>query len=146
MIRSLFVTSALLIGVSAVVAQEDPISSRKALMKSVGAATSNRRSNIVPRGRSNRRPVRQHDLTAHQRKTIGNVIACRLSGFARVSAPRPADGTKFNSETDDAGPLVRLPGEPERETKARRLQEGIPLDAATWQEIAAAAEQAGVRI
>ena len=50
------------------------------------------------------------------------------------------------SETDDAGPLVRLPGEPERETKARRLQEGIPLDAATWQEIAAAAEQAGVRI
>ena len=39
MIRSLLVTSALLVGVSAVVAQEDPISSRKALMKSVGAAT-----------------------------------------------------------------------------------------------------------
>ena len=39
MIRSLLVTSALLIGVSAVVAQEDAISSRKALMKSVGAAT-----------------------------------------------------------------------------------------------------------
>ncbi len=41
MIRSLLVTSALLVGVSAVVAQEDPISSRKALMKSVGAATAN---------------------------------------------------------------------------------------------------------
>ena len=39
MIRSLLVTSALLVGVSAVVAQGDPISSRKALMKSVGAAT-----------------------------------------------------------------------------------------------------------
>jgi uncharacterized oxidoreductase len=50
------------------------------------------------------------------------------------------------SETDDAGPLVRLPGEPERETKARRLQDGIPVDAATWHEITAAAEQAGVRI
>lgn len=50
------------------------------------------------------------------------------------------------SEMNNAGPLVRLPGEPERETKARRLREGIPLDAATWQEIVAAAEQAGVRI
>lgn len=39
MIRSLLMTSAVLIGISAVVAQEDPIASRKSLMKSVGAAT-----------------------------------------------------------------------------------------------------------
>lgn len=34
---------------------------------------------------------------------------------------------------------VRIAGEPERETKARRDREGIPVDATTWDEIRAAA-------
>jgi uncharacterized oxidoreductase len=34
---------------------------------------------------------------------------------------------------------VRIAGEPERETKAKRAKEGIPVDDATWEEIIAAA-------
>jgi uncharacterized oxidoreductase len=34
---------------------------------------------------------------------------------------------------------VRIAGEPERETRAQRLKEGIPVDEETWKEILAAA-------
>jgi uncharacterized oxidoreductase len=36
---------------------------------------------------------------------------------------------------------VRIAGEPERETRAKRLAEGIPVDDTTWEEILAAAEK-----
>jgi uncharacterized oxidoreductase len=36
---------------------------------------------------------------------------------------------------------VRLAGEPEREWRAKRNAEGIPVDANTWNEILAAAER-----
>jgi uncharacterized oxidoreductase len=36
---------------------------------------------------------------------------------------------------------VRIAGEPERETKAKRLAEGIPVDEITWEEILAAGEK-----
>ncbi len=39
---------------------------------------------------------------------------------------------------------VRLPGEPERESRAKRLQQGIPIDASSWQSILNAAAEAGV--
>ena len=39
---------------------------------------------------------------------------------------------------------VRIPGEPERESRARRLAEGIPVDAATWRDIVAAGSRVGV--
>lgn len=39
---------------------------------------------------------------------------------------------------------VRIAGEPERESRTRRLVEGIPVDAKTWEEILAAGEEAGV--
>lgn len=39
---------------------------------------------------------------------------------------------------------VRIAGEPERETRARRGREGIPIDETTWQEIRAAGERLGV--
>ena len=39
---------------------------------------------------------------------------------------------------------VRLAGEPERESRARRLKEGVPVDATTWQQILSAAQQLGV--
>ncbi len=39
---------------------------------------------------------------------------------------------------------VRTPGEPERETKARRLVEGIPVDSVTWGEIVGAGAKVGI--
>jgi uncharacterized oxidoreductase len=39
---------------------------------------------------------------------------------------------------------VRIAGEPERESRARRLAEGIPVDATTWEEILIAGEKVGV--
>jgi uncharacterized oxidoreductase len=39
---------------------------------------------------------------------------------------------------------VRIAGDPERETRARREREGIPVDANTWQEIHAAGAKVGV--
>ena len=38
---------------------------------------------------------------------------------------------------------VRVAGEPERETRARRLAEGIPVDSTTWTELLAASELLG---
>jgi hydroxycarboxylate dehydrogenase B len=39
---------------------------------------------------------------------------------------------------------VRVAGEPEREARARRLADGVPVDAATWREIVTAAGRLGV--
>ena len=39
---------------------------------------------------------------------------------------------------------VRLAGEPERESRARRLREGVPVDGITWQQILDAAGKLGV--
>jgi uncharacterized oxidoreductase len=39
---------------------------------------------------------------------------------------------------------VRVAGEPERESRARRLADGLPVDAQTWQDILAAAGRLGV--
>jgi uncharacterized oxidoreductase len=39
---------------------------------------------------------------------------------------------------------VLIAGEPERKSREKRLREGIPVDANTWKELRAAAEQVGV--
>ena len=39
---------------------------------------------------------------------------------------------------------VRIPGDPERETRARRLADGIPLDGSSWRSITDAAAAAGL--
>ncbi len=39
---------------------------------------------------------------------------------------------------------VRTPGEPEREMRARRLRDGVPVDAVTWAEIVASGAKVGV--
>jgi hydroxycarboxylate dehydrogenase B len=39
---------------------------------------------------------------------------------------------------------VRLAGEPEREARARRLVDGLPVDATTWRQIVGAGEKLGV--
>ena len=39
---------------------------------------------------------------------------------------------------------MRVAGEPEREMRARRSAEGVPVDATTWSEILAAAVKLGL--
>ena len=39
---------------------------------------------------------------------------------------------------------VRLAGDPERETRAQRTRDGVPVDAETWRQILAAGERVGV--
>ena len=39
---------------------------------------------------------------------------------------------------------IRTPGEPEREMRARRLRDGVPVDAVTWAEIVASGAKVGV--
>jgi uncharacterized oxidoreductase len=51
-----------------------------------------------------------------------------------VKASPPAPGTK----------AVMVAGEPERMIRARRLAEGVPVDAETWREIVDAAQSVGV--
>jgi len=62
-------------------------------------------------------------------------LAAEMEGFvayATASPPQPGTGR------------VRTPGEPERETKARRLLEGIAVDSVTWGEIVGAGAKVGL--
>jgi uncharacterized oxidoreductase len=56
------------------------------------------------------------------------------SFLAWLRASRPAPGHD----------RVRIAGEPERETRAKREREGIPVDGETWNEIRAAAGKLGI--
>lgn len=40
--------------------------------------------------------------------------------------------------------LVRLPGDPEKETQAKRAMDGIEIDPNSWHSVLNAAEQAGL--
>jgi uncharacterized oxidoreductase len=73
------------------------------------------------------------------------VSAEAIGTASRFAAEVDAVVRWVQSENEDGAPVVRLPGDPERETRARRLREGIPVDPATWREIIAAAGLAGVR-
>lgn len=69
---------------------------------------------------------------------IGDAAAFRaeveaVANWVRNSPPAP--GTKS----------VMVAGEPERLVRARRLAEGIPVDAETWREIVEAADSVGVK-
>jgi uncharacterized oxidoreductase len=55
-----------------------------------------------------------------------------LIGWVKSSPPRP--GVEE----------VMIAGEPERKSRAKRLKDGIPVDTTTWNELVAAARQAGV--
>ena len=50
------------------------------------------------------------------------------------------------AKPQDPSDPVRAPGDKERETRAIRAREGIPLDDETWRQIVAAAEGLGVRV
>ena len=66
--------------------------------------------------------------------TAANLAAEMEAFVAFVTASPPATGVD----------RVRTPGEPERETRAARLRDGVPVDAVTWAEIVAAGEKAGL--
>ena len=53
------------------------------------------------------------------------------------------DWTRASPPREGFGPVL-VAGEPERAMRARRLAEGVPVDATTWGEILAAAEKLGV--
>ena len=62
-------------------------------------------------------------------------LAAEMAGFVAydtASPPQPGVGR------------VRTPGEPERETKARRLVDGIAVDSVTWGEIVGAGAKVGL--
>ena len=62
-------------------------------------------------------------------------LAREMEGFvAYATASPPQPGVE----------RVLTPGEPERATRARRLRDGVPVDAVTWAEIAAAGAKVGV--
>lgn len=71
-------------------------------------------------------PARIADVDAYEREA--------LTFVDWVSASPPRDG--FDR--------VRIAGDPERESRARRLHSGVPVDATTWQEILHAAQKLGV--
>jgi uncharacterized oxidoreductase len=59
------------------------------------------------------------------------------------SFPRQIDEilSWFQSENEVRSGAVRLPGDPERENRARRLHDGIPIDRITLDQVRAAAEE-----
>jgi uncharacterized oxidoreductase len=71
-------------------------------------------------------PARLGDMAAYEREALAFV------DWVTASPPRAG----FDR--------VRIAGEPERESRARRIQSGVPVDATTWQEILNAASKLGV--
>jgi len=68
----------------------------------------------------------------------------RLGDRAQVGAEMTAFLDWVKASPPQAGvDHVRVAGEPERESRARRLAEGIPVDTTTWSELRAAAEKLG---
>jgi uncharacterized oxidoreductase len=73
------------------------------------------------------------------------IVSPERLGTAAAFAPKLEEVVAWvQSETRDGRPAVRLPGEPERETRAARLQGGIPVDPNTWREVVQAAAQVGL--
>jgi uncharacterized oxidoreductase len=88
-------------------------------------------------------------VTDYDNKTRRRVLNGMLSilidparlGTAEVFAKDARSYLKWLRESRPAPGFdrVRIAGEPERETRARREREGVPVDAETWNEIRAAA-------
>jgi uncharacterized oxidoreductase len=68
----------------------------------------------------------------------------RLSTVGAFTSKLEQVVTWVQSETRDGHAVVRLPGEPERETRAARLSDGILIDPKTWQEVLDAAAKVGL--
>ena len=74
-------------------------------------------------------------LVDPQRMGTAANLAQEMEGYvAYATASPPSAGVD----------RIRTPGEPEREMRARRLRDGIPVDAVTWAEIVASGAKVGV--
>ncbi|MEP6608426.1 MAG: malate/lactate/ureidoglycolate dehydrogenase [Burkholderiaceae bacterium] len=94
--------------------------------------------------------IAQHSEDVTQRRILNGMLTVLIDPAAL------ADRAAFERETlafidwvkasppRDGFEAVRVAGEPEREMRARRGAEGIPVDASTWKEILAAADKLGV--
>lgn len=74
-------------------------------------------------------------------------IAINPEGFVGANAFKEKTGwllRKVKEIEPVAGERVLVPGEPEKESKARRLAEGIPLPEETWGQIVELCEELGV--
>jgi len=92
------------------------------------------------------------------RKPYDGKLAGVYNGMLTIVLDPEKLGTseRFQQEIDaftnwvQSGPVaqgfdkVRLAGDPERETKAKRLKDGVPVDPTTWGEILASAEKVGL--
>jgi hydroxycarboxylate dehydrogenase B len=94
--------------------------------------------------------VTQHTHDSNKRRVLNGMLT------VLIDPERIADRAAYEAEAltfvdwVTASPpregfdRVRLAGDPERESRARRMQEGVPVDATTWQEILNAATKLGV--
>ena len=85
-----------------------------------------------------------------KRRVLNGMLAILIDPGALADAARfqqqlraTIDWVRASPPAADAEP-VRLAGEPERASRAQRAAHGIPVDAATWSEILAAARALGV--
>jgi hydroxycarboxylate dehydrogenase B len=92
----------------------------------------------------------QHTSDAGKKRILNGMLSVLIDPAAL------GDRAAFDRETQtfvewvlasppqDGVDQVRLAGDPERESRARRLVQGVPVDTTTWQQILAAAAQLGV--
>ncbi len=74
-------------------------------------------------------------------------VAINPEAFVGAEAFEEGAGTllkRVKAITPEAGGRVLVPGEPEKESRERRLKEGIPLPDETWEKISALAEELGI--
>jgi hydroxycarboxylate dehydrogenase B len=92
----------------------------------------------------------QHTHDSSKKRVLNGMLT------VLIDADRIADRAAYEAEAltfvdwvtasppRDGFDRVRLAGEPERESRARRLKAGVPVDTTTWQEILTAAKKLGV--
>lgn len=91
-----------------------------------------------------------HSGDKSKRRVWNGMLTIVLDPQRFGTGPSFAAETRAFLESLRASPLapgfdkVRIAGEPEREMRARRSRDGIPVDATTWEEIVAAAAKLGV--
>ncbi|WP_431104341.1 malate/lactate/ureidoglycolate dehydrogenase [Roseateles noduli] len=92
----------------------------------------------------------QHDDDTGQRRVLNGMLSVLIDPAAlgdRAAFEREVlaftDWT-LASPPREGVDRVRLAGEPERESRARRLRDGVPIDATTWGQILVTARQLGV--
>ncbi|MCP5179228.1 MAG: malate/lactate/ureidoglycolate dehydrogenase [Pseudomonadales bacterium] len=87
--------------------------------------------------------LRSHHIVNHMFMLIVDPAA--FGGLEKFQSEVTAMVDYLHSTTPAAGfDKVRIPGEPEQETRARRLVEGIEIDESSWAGIVKAAQRAGL--